>query len=225
MRPKLLTLAGIALTGAVSLMAGAQTWVSFMLEGTHSLETAIGHDINPALSPVSIALIAAALALTIAGPVFRRVLGVLVALLGAGLVALTWAVLGSPLGSISGAITELTGLAGGAAGSAVTWIQVSPWVTTNLIVGCLAMLLGAVVLCFGGRWRTGGRKYDTEQDRRGEPQEGPDRISDWDSLSDGDDPSDNDDPGDDAPGDEARGDQSPTDQTPGAVDDPPANIR
>lgn len=204
MRPKLLTLAGVALAGAVSLMAGAQTWVSFMLEGTHTLESAIGHDINPALSPVSIALVAAALALTIAGPVFRRVLGALVVLLGVGLVALTWTVLAAPLGSVSGAITELTGLTGGAAGSAVTWIQVSPWVYVNLVVGCVAVLLGAVIIVLGGRWRAGGRKYNTEQVRGTATQDGPDRISDWDSLSSGDDPSD-----------EAAGDAS----------DPPANIR
>ena len=204
MRPKLLTLLGIALTGAVSLMAGAQTWVSFMIEGNHTLETAIGHDINPALSPVSIALIAAALALTIAGSIFRRVLGVLVALLGAGLIALTAAVLAAPLGSIAGAVTALTGLSGDSSASAVTWIQVSPWVVTNLIVGILAVIFGAVVVIFGGRWGAAGRKYDSENARRSAPSAGPDRISDWDSLSGGADPSD---------------------ESPDEVEDPTTNIR
>lgn len=204
MRPKLMTLGGIAVAGGVSLMAGAQTWVSFMVEGAHSLEVAIGHDINPALSPVSIALVAAALALTIAGPVFRRVLGVLVSLLGVGLVALTWAVLASPVASISGAITELTGLTGGASGSAVTWIQVSPWVTANLVVGCIVAILGVLVLVFGSRWGAAGRKYDADASRRRSAQGGPDRISDWDSLSEGADPSD---------------------ETPEGLEDPPENIR
>ncbi|QIM16416.1 Trp biosynthesis-associated membrane protein [Leucobacter insecticola] len=196
MRTKLWTLAGIALTGAVSLLAGAQTWVSFMLDSNHSVEVSTGHEINSALSPVSIAIVAAALALTIAGPVFRRVLGVLVALLGAGLVALTWAVLASPIGSVAGKITELTGLTGGGGGdgvivtwSQVTWSQVSPWAYTSLIAGLVAVLLGAAVVILGGKWGTAGRKYDAERKLRANTESKPDRISDWDLLSDGDDPS------------------------------------
>ena len=96
MRAKLLSLGGIAVAGGVGLMAGAQPWVSFMLDGTHELVPVTGHEVNPALSPVAIALVAAALALTIAGPVFRRVLGGLVVLLGAGLVALTAGVIAKP---------------------------------------------------------------------------------------------------------------------------------
>lgn len=209
MRPKLLTLLGVALTGGVALIAGSQTWVSFMLDSNHSAEVSTGHEINPALSPVSIALVAAALALTIAGPVFRRVLGVLVALLGAGLTALTWTVLASPLRAVAGKITELTGLTGGGGKvgeggvsitwSQITWSQVSPWVYTSLVAGLIAVVLGAIVVIFGGKWGIAGRKYDSERKPRTSAESKPDRISDWDSLSEGDDPS-GDDSSDGGPG-------------------------
>ena len=192
MRGKLPVLAGIALAGALALVAGSQPWVSFMLEGTHTVESSTGHEVNPALSPVSIAIVAAALALTIAGPVFRRVLGGLVLLLGAGLVALTAGVLASPLRAVAGRITELTGIAGGAAGSGVAWSDVSPWGYAAAAAGVLAALLGVAVLVLGGRWAAGGRRYDPAgaAARRGAGAGPPDRISDWDALSDGDDPSD-----------------------------------
>ena len=190
MRAKPAALGGVALSGATALIAGSQTWVSFMLDGTHSVETVTGNAANAALAPVSVALIAAALALTIAGPVFRRVLGVLVALLGAGLIALTVGVLADPLAAAGGRITELTGIAGGAAGSAVLWSDVSPWGWVSLIAGALAVALGLLVLLFSGRWGSAGRKYDSAPKAGGNAGGAPDRISDWDSLSEGTDPSD-----------------------------------
>ena len=190
MRSKLIVVAGIAVAGGVALLAGSQPWVSFMLDGEHTLHSATGHDVNPALSPVAIALVAAALALTIAGKVFRAVLGALVALLGAGVVALCFGVINSPLASVSGKITELTGIAGGATANGVVWSQLSGWAWATLAAGLVAALLGVAVLVVGRRWAQGGRKYDQA------PREGaaaaasgkPDRISDWDSLSDGEDP-------------------------------------
>lgn len=186
MRAKPLSLAGIALAGGLALLAGSQTWISFMLDGTHSVETVTGHDVNAALSPVSIAIVAAALALTIAGPIFRRVLCGLVALLGAGLVALTSTALLSPAGAISGRVTELTGITGGDGGSAVIWSSLSGWAWACAAAGLIAAVLGIAVIVTGGRWGAAGRKYDSAKQA---PAAGaPDRISDWDALSEGGDP-------------------------------------
>ncbi|SJN11412.1 Tryptophan-associated membrane protein [Leucobacter sp. 7(1)] len=176
------------MAGGVGLMAGAQPWVSFMLDGTHELVPVTGHEVNPALSPVAIALVAAALALTIAGPVFRRVLGGLVVLLGAGLVALTAGVIANPLAAVTGKITELTGITGGAATNAVVWSQLSTWAWVSVFAGVAAAVIGLLVVVFGGRWVTGGRKYDTGGAASKRADGGTDRISDWDALSDGDDP-------------------------------------
>lgn len=188
MRAKLLSLGGIAVAGGVGLMAGAQPWVSFMLDGTHELVPVTGHEINAALSPVAIALVAAALALTIAGPVFRRVLGGLVTLLGAGLVALTAGVIAAPLTAVTSTVTELTGISGTAATAAVVWSQLSVWAWVSVVAGAVAALIGLLIVLFGGRWATGGRKYDTGAAAKKRADGGTDRISDWDALSDGDDP-------------------------------------
>ena len=185
MRAKLLSLLGVAIVGGVALLAGSQTWVSFMLDGEHSVHTASGHDVNPALSPIAIAIVAAALALTIAGPVFRRVLGVLVALLGAGSVALTVGVVSAPLAAVSGKITEMTGLTGGA--DSVVWSEVSVWPWVTLLAGAFAVMFGILILITAGKWAQGGRKYDSSAPASKEAGK-PDRISDWDALSDGDDP-------------------------------------
>ncbi|QZY51918.1 Trp biosynthesis-associated membrane protein [Leucobacter tenebrionis] len=190
MRAKPLSLGGIALSGALALLAGSQTWVSFMLDGTHSVETVTGHEINAALSPVSIAIIAAALALTIAGPVFRRVLGGLVALLGAGLVALTATAVVSPAAAISGRVTELTGIAGDD-GAGVIWSSLSGWAWAGAAAGVLAAVLGIAVIVTGGRWGVAGRKYDSAA-KPTRAEGAPDRISDWDSLSEGGDPTSSD---------------------------------
>ncbi|WP_336659242.1 Trp biosynthesis-associated membrane protein [Leucobacter sp. USHLN153] len=197
MRPKLLTITGIALAGALGLLAGSQTWVSFMVDGTHSLETVAGHDVNAALSPIAIATVAAALALTIAGPIFRRVLGALVVLLGGGLAALTISVIAAPLAAISGTVTTLTGISGADTTSLVVWSDLSAWVWVSAIAGVVAALLGLTVVVFGGRWVSGGRKYDSGSAAPAATASSvgakPDRISDWDALSGGDDPSDGED--------------------------------
>lgn len=188
MRTKLLILLLIAVAGGTALLAGSQPWISFTLDGDGASHSATGHAINPALSPVAIAVVAAALALTIAGRAFRIVLGVLVTLLGASIAALTASSAASPLGAVNGTITGLTGITGGA--SQVTSIATSPWPWVTLAAGAIAGLLGLVVLITGGKWAQAGRKYENA------PREAattanvgkPDRISDWDALSDGEDP-------------------------------------
>lgn len=192
MRSKLLTISGIALVGALGLLAGSQTWVSFMVDGTHSVETVAGHEVNAAVSPISIAIVAAALALTIAGPIFRRALGVLVALLGAGLTALTMSVLVAPLTAITGTITSLTGISGDGTADLVVWSRLSAWIWVCVVAGVLAAILGLLVAVLSGRWVAVGRKYDAASRPNAVSSNTPDRISDWDALSGGDDPSDGD---------------------------------
>lgn len=189
MRAKPIMLLAVAATGALALLGGSQTWVSFMIDSTHSVETVVGNDVNQAVTPVAIALIAAALALTIAGAVFRRVLGVLVALLGIGIVALTVPALTAPLDAIGARVTDLTGITGAATIDAVVWHDVGVWVWVTIAAGALALFAGVAVLGFGGTWASGGRKYESAS-RQGPQSGAPDRISDWDALSGGDDPSD-----------------------------------
>lgn len=199
-RGKLLLLGLIALAGAVALAAATQTWVVVdLLAGAAAFDRleVSGQELNPSLSPIAIAGLASALALTIAGPVFRRVLGVLAALLGAGIVALGLLALIDPRAEAASAVATATGIAGDAQYELVRSVAATTWPSLAVAAGVLLATAGVLVLVLGGAWRAAGRRYQSA----GAVADGsatagaaagdaaPDRISEWDQLSDGDDPS------------------------------------
>lgn len=209
MRSKPLLLGGIALAGAVALFSATQVWVSLGLApGAAAFDRldVTGQQLNASLSPVALATLAAALALTIAGRWLRYALGALVALLGAGIVAIAVGVLRDPGAAATGRLAEATGLAGSSQADLVISTDATPLIAVALAAGAVLALLGALVLLLGGRWKTAGRKYRAAGDtgssrptesrrsarRDGETDGGGDgdrdRIADWDELSDGSDP-------------------------------------
>lgn len=197
-RAKTLALAGAALSGAGALAAGAQPWVLFSLDAVGLNDSLTGTHANAALTPLSLALIASALALTIAGRVFRWILGALQFALGAGIVAIAITALVSPAAAISARVTELTGIGDDA--EAVSSISVTAWCWIAAAAGLLGLLCGVLVLVTGNRWGAAGGKYEpgdsarSERPRGSNPQgAGNDRISEWDALTNGDDPTEGDD--------------------------------
>ena len=191
MNSKLLLLACIALAGGVALYSATQVWVSLSLaEGAAAFSQleVTGQQVNQSLSPVAIAALASALALTIAGKAFRRVLGVLVLLLGAGIGAIALTVLRDPAAAAAGQLAEATGLAGSAQAELVISVALSPMAVLTLVAGALLVLLGVLVLLLGGRWKTAGRKYEADSGSVRPATDEPDRISDWEALNAGDDP-------------------------------------
>lgn len=193
MRSKLWLLSGIALAGALALFGATQVWVTLSLAAgaaaSDQLE-ATGQQLNQSLSPVALAALATAIALTIAGKVFRRVLGVLVLLLGAGVAAIAISVLRDPSAAVASRLAEVTGLEGSVQAGLVTAITVSPLVIVTLVAGVILALLGLPVLLLGGQWKTAGRKYEADSPRAQSADGEPDRISDWEAQNDGYDPSD-----------------------------------
>lgn len=195
MRTKLFTLAGIALAAAFSLYSATQTWVTISLQpgaaASSYLEVA-GQQINQSISPIALAALAASLALTIAGQIFRKILGVLVVLLGVGIGAIALSVLRSPEKAAGGRLTEVTGLEGTAQANLVSATEVSLLVTLTLVAAVALSAVGLATVLLSGRWGSAGKKYDQStssvlnvEERDGEP----DRISDWESLNKGEDPS------------------------------------
>lgn len=192
MRSKLLLLTGVALAGGIALYAATQIWVTVSLVvGAAASDTlgVTGQQVNQSLSPVAIAALAAALALTIAGKVFRRILGVLIMLLGAGVSAIAFAVLRTPEAAVAGRLAEATGIEGAAQAGMIAGVSTSFVVTLTVIAGVLLIVLGALVLVFAGRWKAAGRKYDTDAAAKPRVNDEPDRISDWEAQNDGYDPS------------------------------------
>lgn len=193
MRSKLLLLTGVALAGGIALYSATQIWVTVSLVvGAAASDTlgVTGQQVNQSLSPVAIAALAAALALTIAGKVFRRILGVLIMLLGAGISAIAFAVLRAPEDAIAGRLAEATGIEGAAQAGMIAGVSTSFVVTLTVIAGVLLVVLGALVLVFAGRWKAAGRKYDTNAASKPRANDEPDRISDWEAQNEGFDPSD-----------------------------------
>lgn len=196
MRSKLWLIAGIALVSAGALLAASQPWVSLELApGAAAFEVLVvtGQQVNATLTAIALAGFAAALALTIAGSGFRRVLGVLVVLFGAGIAAIAISVLIDPWGAASGRLAEATGIAGDAQLEMVERSSSSPFIVLALACGALLALLGALVAALGGRWGAAGRKYAAREDRgvrdaAAREDDAPDRFSDWDRLSEGGDP-------------------------------------
>lgn len=194
----LVILLAIAVGGLV-LLASTRVWIAVdFAAGAATAESAsiTGQKLNPAVALIAIAAIAAALVLTIAGRVFRRIVGALIALLGAGLVVLGSATLSAPLSGARQRIEELTGIAGEAQSSLIEAVHVSVWPGAVIGLGAVLAVAGAIVLVFGGRWRSAGRKYEgaAGEQASGETRStaDSDRISDWDALSDGGDPTSSD---------------------------------
>lgn len=183
----------IVVAGALALLTSVQRWLDIQFfAGAASAEQlgVSGQELSPALTLLSLAALASALVLTIAGPVFRRVIGVLVALLGAGISAIGVLAVVDPLAGAGAAIEAVTGIAGEDQYGHVRAATVSVWPTIAALCGVALVFAGIWIVVFGGRWKSGGRKYESGERSSRDSQRGgnSDRISDWDALSHGDDP-------------------------------------
>ena len=187
MNPRRLKLAllaaGLVLSGLVFL-GWTQTWLLIALDEGPTLNVA-GDVAAPALSTLALTCLVLNGALSIAGPVFRVILGALEALLGITVVLSGALALAEPVKASAAAISAATGVAGTesieslvASVTVVAW----PWVAT--VAGGLLVLFGVLVAVTGSRWPGSGRKYSAV---RLAPVER-DAVDDWDSLSDGNDP-------------------------------------
>ncbi len=186
----------IVAMGGLGLLASVQTWIQVeFLPGVSAVERieVTGQQASPAITLISLAALAAALVLTIAGPAFRRVIGLLVCALGMGLAAVGTSIALTPIDGARSQVAESTGISGDSYELLVELVSASVWPVVTAVIGVLLAVIGICVLVLSGRWKAAGRKYDAgteglkKQPRATEPG---DRISEWDALTDGDDPTD-----------------------------------
>lgn len=204
---KMWVVLGVAVTAGLALFTATQQWLMLSLvQGAATVDALAltGQEMNPTLSPIAVAGLAAALALTIAGRVFRYLLGVLIIGFGAGIVLISVGILRDPLNSASTLLSEITGITGAAQSGLLSASTVSAWPTVTLICGVALALIGVLVLATAHTWKQGGRKYEASTGAANEkasaspvvqaslghdPSREHDRISDWEMMSGGEDPS------------------------------------
>lgn len=203
---RLIALVVPASGAALAFLAWAQGWVAVTLDDGRTL-IAGGDTAAPAIPPFALAILAVIAALALAGPVFRVILGVLQALLGACIVFSGMLAILDPVQASTATITEATGIEGIASvRSLVAEAALSVWPSVAIAAGALAIVAGVMIVATASRWPARTRRYDPVRLESGtttfgksgdleasgsplsvalDPSE---RLDAWDALSDGGDP-------------------------------------
>jgi hypothetical protein len=191
-RLKLATiLLGIVLAG-LALLSWTQDWFHVVVASPQGgdLPLDVAGDVAGApLSALALASLALFGALTIAGRVFRVVLGLLQVALGASVVVTTATAVADPVRASGSAVTTATGVDGtDSIRAIVSSVEPTAWPWLGLVAGVLAALLGLATVVLSGAWPEATRKYSATRLVAADPTDDP--AAAWDSLSGGDDPTD-----------------------------------
>ncbi|WBM80422.1 Trp biosynthesis-associated membrane protein [Cryobacterium breve] len=205
-----LVLLVIAASG-LALLAWSQVWVDVrVVQGSSTVQLPIsGSTAAGALSALSLAGIALAGALTIAGPVIRVVLGALEVLLGFSVSLGAGLAIGNPAAASAAAITKATGIAGNASiQDGVTAAALTPWAFAGFAAGVVMVAAGVGILVTGPRWPGTTSRYQAVRFESADGAPGAlgaaavapgttagaddreDAVITWDGLTRGDDPTD-----------------------------------
>lgn len=171
--------------GGLSVLVSTRTFAVVEVVGLARPLSLAGSQVAPALAPIGLAELALAGALSIAGPVARRVLGAVLVVLGAGAVALLVPPILDPVPGAAAATSGVTRVADGSA--LIGSVAGTAWPAVGAVAGLLGAVAGVLVLLRSGRWSTGGRRY---RQQRAVPDRSTDPIAEWDALTRGGDPTD-----------------------------------
>lgn len=184
--PRALGVLLFLLGGGIGLLASTQTWFMVTLAGTGESIAVDGASALPVVTPLSLATLALAGVLALAGRVLRYILAALAAITAIALsTVIASLLLTRPISAVSAVVTETTGLAGADAIEAmISGVSTTGWPAFAL-VGWIVLLGGGVFVSLtASRWRRGGRRYQTAASHSGPV----DAIDTWDDLSRGSDP-------------------------------------
>ena len=185
-RLKAYSLLGIVVLAGLVFTAWSQTWFTLTVQDKPFVIA--GSIAGSALAPIALASLALVAALAIAGPFFRVVLGVLLALLGVCVVVVSAFAIAHPVVAATSAITKATGVAGAASvAKLVSATSMTAWPVVAIVFGVLITVLGVVIVPTARRWPNSGRKYTRSRLVTTDDQE-LDPVQEWDALSEGDDP-------------------------------------
>ncbi|MEO3790047.1 Trp biosynthesis-associated membrane protein [Nonomuraea sp. B10E15] len=165
--------------GCVLVLWGAgQAWVTVLGDG----EAPSGGGLSPVLTPVALAGLAGVVAVLATKGAGRRVVGVLLALCGAGAAAATWAALSG--GTVTARLREENVLSGA---TGLSWEIAPLWPAVTVVGAVLVMAGGVLAVVRGGRWAGMSARYDRTA---GAPSARAHDRTLWDALDRGDDPTD-----------------------------------
>ena len=175
-----------ALLALAALVSWTQVWFSVELVDGTALEVA-GQVAAPALSALALTSLVLVGALSIAGPFFRLVFGILESLIGVAIVFSGVLAVTDPVAASASAISTATGVAGeNSVADLVDTVAQSPWPWVAIVSGVLIVVAGIVIVVVSRTWPGSSRKY---QATRLEPVESErTSVDDWDALSGGNDP-------------------------------------
>lgn len=189
-RGRSLSVIGLLLAGGIGIISSTQTWLTVTRADAGEPILVPGADALALLAPLSLAVLALGAALAIVGRVMRYVFAALAGATGA---LLAWwtaeLLLTTPISAVAPIVTETTGLAGsGALDAVVAAITASVWPVLALIGWVLLLITSVFALVTASGWRTGGKRFRTDNDAQ-DATDGPvDSIDSWDDLSRGTDP-------------------------------------
>lgn len=199
---RLLALALVVVGGGLALLASVPTWVSASVqdEGLPIVTSQVsGRSVAPLVAACGLLALAGGFAALLAGPWARRVIGLLLFVVG---VAAAWsvlAVLRDPEASTVGPLSDAVGLSA----VTVTGAATSTWPVVAALACTLVTVGGGWMLLRSGGWSRSAARYEREpldtrtsetQGRTGAPGSVPPSADEaggtglWDSLDRGEDP-------------------------------------
>lgn len=187
-------------------VAWAQPWVVLTLDDGVRI-AASGDRAAAVLPAIAVASLALTSALALATPRIRPVLGALLALLGALVVAASVRAAGDPVAASASSVTALTGVEGQRSVRAlVDTAALTAWPVVSAVLGVALGVAGLAIAITAHRWPRRVERFDRPDDAPSErasadstPSDPVDlsdsdkrpsdqSIGDWDALSDGRDP-------------------------------------
>ncbi|QAY61228.1 peptidase [Microbacterium protaetiae] len=190
-RARTIAVVVIMLCGAGGVLSSTQTWLHVSLTGAASdALTVTGAAAVPVLAPLSLAVLALGLALSIVGRVLRYIFGAIAvaAAVILGIVTVRVA-FGLPISAVARTVTDATGITGDEPVShLVSGITATAWPMITVILWVVLLAVGVFVIATAHRWSTSGRKYRTDNAAHAPAAGTLDAVDSWDDLSRGADP-------------------------------------
>lgn len=207
LRSKRVAISGLLALGAVTLLATAQSWVTFGFDPEASAVASItvsGNQIAPLAFALALAALAGTAALTISGRPLSTIISIAITLCSAGISAVAILVAVSPVQHAQAQLTTATGLSGEASLAAyVATERTEIWLFVAIVASGFLLLAALIAALSAHTWNQSGARFRSN-DLSGrtqrlesnviEPEDrnlalADDRILDWDDLSHGRDPS------------------------------------